>query len=89
VSPLSESPLGQPLSPGVLGYRTDYEAVLSTYDLGIPILLEKPGNGIAWLKGRETRGWLDCHWPLFGNTLNAWDVKLGNVGLGRKIVCRV
>ncbi len=43
-----------------------YEAELSTYDPGIPSLQEKPGDGIAWLKGRETRGWTDYQWPLLG-----------------------
>ena len=49
----------------------------------------KPGSGIIWLKGGETRGWMDYYWPLFGNAMSAWDVKLGIVGLGRKISCHV
>ncbi len=64
-------PTGTTAVPGSVRIRTDYEAELSTYDPGIPILLMKPGNGIAWLEGGETREWVDCHWPLFGNTLNA------------------
>ncbi len=50
---------------------------------------KEAGRGIAWLKGRETRGWVDYQLPLFGNAINAWDVEFGNVGLGRKIYCHV
>ncbi len=32
---------------------------------------------------------MDYQWPLFENAMNAWVVKLGNVGLGRKISCHV
>jgi hypothetical protein len=89
VSLLSESPLGQPLVPGSDRIGTGYEAELSTYDPGIPSLQRKPGDGIVWLKGRETRGWVDYQLSLFGNAMNVWDIKLGNVGLGRKICCLV
>ena len=82
-------PTGTTTVSGSVRIRTGYEAELSNYDPGIPSLRKKLGNGIAWLKGRETRGWMDYQWPLFGNAMNAWDVKLGIVGLGRKISCHV
>jgi hypothetical protein len=77
-------PTGTTTVPGSVRIWTGYEAELSTYDPGIPSLQQKPGDGIAWLKGRETRGWTDYQWPLFEDAMNAWDIKLGNVGLGRR-----
>jgi hypothetical protein len=82
-------PTGTTTVSGSVRIRTGYEAELSTYDPGIPSLERKPGSGIIWLKGGETRGWMDYYWPLFGNAMSAWDVKLGIVGLGRKISCHV
>ena len=88
VSLLSESPLGQPLSPGVLGYGLTMRL---SFLLAIPHPepRKRPGNRIAWLEGRETRGKDGLPIPLFGNVMDIWDVKLRNVGLGRKISCHV
>jgi hypothetical protein len=41
------------------------------------------------VEGKRDEGMDGLPMPLFGNAMNAWDVKLGNVGLGRKISCHV
>ncbi len=80
---IRESPVRVPTRtttvPGSVRIRTGYEAELSIYDPGIPSLQKKPGDGITWLKGRETRGWTDYHWPRFGDAMNAWDIGSDNI----------
>jgi hypothetical protein len=89
VSPLSQSPLVQPLVPG-----SDREKDCLW---GWAFYLwsrhpEPPKRGrVAGPPGwrKETRGWVDYNLPLFGNAMTTWDLKLGNVGSGRKIYCHV